>query len=97
MNDERANRGVEHLQAAAQEMIAAARSFLDVIEDLVADPDKVADVVSAVGDMAGNVSDAARSASSRAKRSGTRGGPGRADEGDERDDPDDGVQRIPVS
>lgn len=91
MNDERAARGVEHLQAAAMEMIAAARAFLDVVEDVVADPDKVADVVSAVGSVANSVSDAARDAARGATRS--RG----ASSTDEHADPDEGVQRIPVS
>jgi len=91
INDERAARGVEHLQAAAKEMIAAARAFLDVVEDVVADPEKVADVVSAVGSVASSVGDAARDASR---------GSGRARSGSSErsgDDPDDGVQRIPVS
>ena len=38
MNDERARQGVEHLQAAAIEVIAALRAFLDVAEDVVRDP-----------------------------------------------------------
>jgi hypothetical protein len=42
MSDDRAAEGLEHLQAAALEMIAAARAFLDVAEDLVSDPDRVA-------------------------------------------------------
>lgn len=52
MNDERAAEGLDHLQAAALEMIKAARAFLDVAEDLVADRDKVAEVVSALGAVA---------------------------------------------
>lgn len=50
VGDPRVAAGVEHLQAAAREMIGAARAFLDVIEDLVDDEDKVADVFTAVGD-----------------------------------------------
>jgi hypothetical protein len=38
MNEERAHEVVEHLQTAALEMIAAARAFLDVAEELVKDP-----------------------------------------------------------
>lgn len=38
MNDERARDVFEHLQAAALEMIAAARAALDVAEELVKDP-----------------------------------------------------------
>jgi hypothetical protein len=41
MNDERAAEGLEHLQAAALELIAAARAFLDVAEDVVTDPEGV--------------------------------------------------------
>ncbi len=51
MNDERAHEAVEHLQAAAREMIAAARAFLDVAEDLIADPAPLLAVVSALGDL----------------------------------------------
>jgi hypothetical protein len=38
VNDERARQGVEHLQAAAIEVIAALKAFLDVAEDVVRDP-----------------------------------------------------------
>ena len=41
MSDERAKQGVEHLQAAAIEMIAAFRAFLDVAEEVVRDPSAV--------------------------------------------------------
>ena len=36
--DDRVKEGVEHLQAAALELIAAARVFLDIAEDAVKDP-----------------------------------------------------------
>lgn len=49
---DRAGEGLDHLQAAALEMIAAARAFLDVAEDLVADRTRVAGVVDAVTSMA---------------------------------------------
>lgn len=39
--------GVEHLQRAANELIAAARSFLDAAEELVEDRDLVADTIGA--------------------------------------------------
>jgi predicted ArsR family transcriptional regulator len=45
----RAREGVEHLQAAARELIHAARAVLDVAEDVVDDPDAVAAVAGAVG------------------------------------------------
>lgn len=38
MNDERADEALNHLQTAAQELIQAARAFLDVAEELVTDP-----------------------------------------------------------
>jgi len=38
VNEERARQGMEHLQAAAIEVIAAVRAFLDVAEDVVRDP-----------------------------------------------------------
>ena len=38
----RARQGVEHLQAAARELIQAARAVLDVAEELVDDPEAVA-------------------------------------------------------
>jgi hypothetical protein len=38
VNEERAKQGIEHLQAAAIEVIAAVRAFLDVAEDVVRDP-----------------------------------------------------------
>lgn len=39
---DRAREGVEHLQAAAFEVIAALRSFLDLAEDVVRDPAQAA-------------------------------------------------------
>ena len=47
--DDRAAEGLSHLQAAAREAIAAARAFLDVADELVADPAAVSAVVEAVG------------------------------------------------
>lgn len=51
MTSERSE-GVEHLQRAAQELIAAARSFLDSAEDLVEDRVLFGEVVSKVGGLA---------------------------------------------
>ncbi|MFN8053309.1 MAG: hypothetical protein U0Q22_17840 [Acidimicrobiales bacterium] len=45
--------GVEHLQAAAHEMLAAARSFLDVVEDVVSDKDKLGEVAATVTELLG--------------------------------------------
>jgi hypothetical protein len=55
---ERARQGVEHLQAAARELIAAARAALDVAEEVVNDPDAVASLaglVAGLGDLARRV------------------------------------------
>jgi hypothetical protein len=38
VNEERARQGMEHLQAAAIEVISAVRAFLDIAEDVVRDP-----------------------------------------------------------
>jgi hypothetical protein len=53
VNDDRAREVFEHLQAAALEMIAAARAALDVAEELVKDPPSAAGAF-------GGMSDAAR-------------------------------------
>jgi hypothetical protein len=49
VNEDRASQGIDHLQAAAREMIAAARAFLDVAEELVADRDKITQVAEFLG------------------------------------------------
>jgi hypothetical protein len=54
MNDERAHEMVEHLQAAALELIEAARAFLDVAEDVVKDPGQALAVASAAARLAGH-------------------------------------------
>ena len=48
MSEERARQGVEHLQAAAIELIAAFRAFLDVAEDVVRDPSAVTALASSL-------------------------------------------------
>jgi hypothetical protein len=40
MDDPRTADGVEHLQAAARELLLAARSFLNVVEEVVEDPER---------------------------------------------------------
>ena len=47
--DGRAADGLAHLQAAARELIQAARAMLDVAEDLVEDPKAVTAVADTVG------------------------------------------------
>lgn len=51
MNEDKATEAVEHLQAAALELIAAARAVLDVAEDLVREPAAAATIVSAAASM----------------------------------------------
>jgi len=46
--------GVEHLQAAAGEMLAAARSFLNAVEDVVSDRDKLSAAAASVTDLLGS-------------------------------------------
>lgn len=41
---------VEHLRAAAREMLGAARNFLDVVEEIVEDDDRMDHAVGAVTD-----------------------------------------------
>lgn len=50
---DRAREGIDHLQNAARELIAAARAALDVAEDLIDDPDTMASVVGAAGQLGG--------------------------------------------
>ena len=94
MNDERAAEGLDHLQAAALEMIQAARAFLDIAEDLVTDRDKVAEVVAAVSSVADVATRAARGA---APRGGTATADGSVATDREPAPPHDGVQHIRVS
>ena len=57
-------RGTEHLQTAAREMLSAARAFLDAVEDLVEDPDRIKELGHAVGAVAQQVARVGRSAMS---------------------------------
>jgi hypothetical protein len=52
--DDGLERGVEHLQVAAHEMLAAARSFLDVVEEVVSDRDKLSSVAASVTELLGS-------------------------------------------
>ncbi|MEJ7817775.1 MAG: hypothetical protein WKF49_03775 [Thermoleophilaceae bacterium] len=87
-DDPRLQAGLDHLQGAAREMIAATRALLDVAEDLVEDPRSVARLVGLLG----SVGDLA----TRAARSTTWVRPRSSRDGDD-DDDDPPVQRIPVS
>ena len=90
MEDPRVQAGLEHLQRAAREVIAASRALLDAAEDLVEDPKAAGSVL----DLLGEVAARGRAAVGRIPGAGASA----ADHGDG-DDPDDGpsVQRIPVS
>lgn len=50
MNEDRARDVFEHLQAAALEMIAAARAALDVAEELVKDPPSASGALSGMAE-----------------------------------------------
>lgn len=58
MDDRRAAEGFEHLQTAAHELIAAARVFLDAMEDLVDEPEWMSNSVSSVVDLVKDVAGA---------------------------------------
>lgn len=85
--DPRVQAGLDHLQRAAREVIAASRALLDVAEELVDDPRAAAGMVDLLG-----------SVSALRRRVAGDGQPG-ASRPDDGDDGDDGppVQRIPVS
>lgn len=51
MDDPRAAQGVEHLQSAARELLKAARSFLDVVEEVVEDPERLTGAASGLADL----------------------------------------------
>lgn len=84
--DPRVQQGIDHLQRAAREMIAATRALLDVAEELVEDPHAAGDVGRFVASLAGQ----AQRWTGQAGRNGARSAT---------EDPDDEppVQRIPVS
>jgi coenzyme F420-reducing hydrogenase alpha subunit len=80
-----AREGLEHLQAAAREMIAAARSMLDAVEELMEDPQAASSITSAFGTV-GRLIEGAVS-----QVSGIVGGSASSDDDEPR------VQRIKVS
>lgn len=89
-DDPRVQAGLEHLQRAAHEAIAASRALLDVAEDLVDDPRAlggVLELLGGLGAMAGRLGGPTRRVADRPVRDPF------ASDGD--DDPP--VQRIPVS
>jgi hypothetical protein len=96
--EDHARAGLEHLQAAAREVIQATRSLLDAADELVDDP-------SAVQDLVGTIATVAQAAAARlrAKDGASSADPGgqgsdAADPGGEPSSADDGrVQRIRLS
>jgi hypothetical protein len=65
-----AREGLEHLQAAAHEMIAAARSMLDAVEEILDDPRAATSMASAFATVSRLVEGAVASVSSKAAGSG---------------------------
>jgi hypothetical protein len=53
VNEQRAHDVVGHLQTAALELIAAARAFLDVAEELVKDPGEATAMAATLANLAG--------------------------------------------
>lgn len=51
--DPRLQAGLDHLQRAAREMIAASRALLDVAEELVEDPKAASGIIDLLGSVAG--------------------------------------------
>jgi hypothetical protein len=52
-HDPRLQAGLDHLQRAAREMIAASRALLDVAEELVEDPKAASGIIDLFGSVAG--------------------------------------------
>lgn len=87
--DDLARAGMEHLQAAAREVIQATRSLLDAAEELVDDP-------AAVQSLVGTLTSLAQAAAGRLRPDPTSGPADDRDDGDDGDD-DGRVHRIRVS
>ena len=85
---------IDHLQTAASEMIAAARSFLDAVEGVVHDRDAVATVVETFSTVAQAAAQAATRVNPARRHSGDHSAGHSSHEDD--DDPP-GVQHIRVS
>ncbi len=80
--EDKVQQGLEHLQAAAREMIKATRSLLDAAEELVEDPKAVQGVV-------GTLAMVAQAAAGRLRAGGA--------SSEDDDDGDGPVERIKVS
>lgn len=93
--DHRLDDGVEHLQAAAHEMLAAARSFLDVVEDVVSDRDKLGGVAATFTDLLGGAGGSLARMAERVARNGSDDAAGASSDADA-GGPKPRVRRIPV-
>ena len=88
-HDDRVQQGIDHLQAAAREVIEATRSLLDAAEALVDDPRAVQGLVGTLASVAQAAAGRFRAGVQHWDEHGEHGGPG--------DDDDGHVQRIKVS
>ena len=70
MTDDRMAEGIEHLQTAALEMIEAARAFLDVVEELVTDPERVTGTLATVATLVDGAGRSARRPAGRDEAAG---------------------------
>jgi hypothetical protein len=98
--NDRARESVEHLQAAARELIASARAALDVAEDLVDDPEvaaSLAGAVGSVGDVVRNLAGGWRMGTGPSGNGGVHGNHTAPSGHGEPEAPDSGVERIPVT
>jgi hypothetical protein len=87
--DARARQGLEHLQAAARELIGAARAVLDVAEEVLDDPDALAGLAG----MAATLGEVGR----RVTGAGTRPAPGGGADARRGPGAEPRVQRITVT
>jgi hypothetical protein len=91
MDEARTADAVEHLQAAARELIAAARVFLEAAEEVVEDPSRFRDAADAAGGLLGDVVADLRRAAPGGRVDGAGESGGTAERGDARR-----VRRIDV-
>jgi hypothetical protein len=91
----RAHDVVSHLQAAALEMIAAARAFLDVAEELVKEPGEVTAMAATLANLAGRVAPYGAGGDGPGPESAGGHKPGPAGPGGHKQGP--GVEHIRVS
>jgi len=94
LDDPRLQAGLEHLQRAAHEAIAASRALLDVAEDLVDEPGAIGGILDLLGGVSGIAS--RLNGVGRAGDDHVYRGRDHVDGADDHDD-DPPVQRIPVS